>query len=123
MEVAEFNRALEQLTADDLHRIATTLDAHAESAADEVEAWRVTLTIDRVLRRKHQVRIAARAASTVTHTVLKVAAGQGIHLPDAEVTHVARAAAEVARGLVAGDEVRNEVQTLLVDWSPVVAAA
>jgi hypothetical protein len=123
MDVAGFNQALEQLTADDVHCIAATLDAHAESAADEVEAWRVTLTIDRVLRRTHQTRIAARAASTVTHTVLKVAAGQGIHLPDAEVTHVARAAAEIARGLVAGDEVSNEVLALLVDWSPVVAAA
>jgi hypothetical protein len=123
MEVAEFNRALEELTADDMHRIAVTLGAHSDSVADEVEAWRVTLTIDRVLRKTHQTRIAARAASTVTHTVLKVAAGQGIHLPDGEVTHVARAAAEIARGLVAGDEVSNEVRALLVDWSPVVAAA
>ena len=55
--------------------------------------------------------------------MLTVAAQQGIALPDAEVTHVARAAAEIARGLVAGDEVSNEVQALLVDWSPVVAAA
>jgi hypothetical protein len=123
MDVAGFNRALEQLTADDMHHVAATLGTHSDSAADEVEAWRVTLTIDRVLRRTHQTRIAARAASTVTHTVLKVAAREGITLPDAEVTHLARAAAEVARGLVAGDEVTNEVQTLLVDWSPVVAAA
>jgi hypothetical protein len=123
MEVAEFTRALEQLTADDFHRVAAMLGAHSDSAADEVEAWRVTMTIDRVLRRTHQTRIAARAASVVTHTVLKVAAVQGIQLPDTEVTHVARAAAEIARGLVAGDEVDNEVRTLLVDWSPVVAAA
>ena len=123
MELAEFTQALEHLTADDVHRIAALLDAHAESAADEVEAWRVTLTIDRVLRRTHQTRVAARAASTVTHTVLTVAARQGISLPDAEVTHVARAAAEIARGLVAGDEVTGEVRALLVDWSPVVAAA
>ena len=123
MDVAGFNRALEQLSADDMHQVAATLGAHSDSAAEEVEAWRVTLTIDRVLRRTHQTRIAARAASTVTHTVLKVAAREGITLPDAEVTHLARAAAEVARGLVAGDEVTTEVQTLLVDWSPVVAAA
>jgi hypothetical protein len=123
MEVAEFTRALEQLTADDFHRVAAMLGAHSDSAADEVEAWRVTMTIDRVLRRTHQTRIAARAASVVTHTVLKVAAVQGIQLPDTEVTHVARAAAEIARGLVAGDEVDHEVRTLLVDWSPVVAAA
>jgi hypothetical protein len=123
MDVGEFSRALERLTAEDVHRIAATLtNNHSENAADEVEAWRVTLTIDRVLRRTHRTRLAARAASSITHTVLQIAAAQGIRLPDEEVTHVARAAAEVARGLVAGDDVRAEVETLLVDWSPLVAA-
>jgi hypothetical protein len=123
MDVGEFSRALERLTAEDVHRIAATLtNNHSDSAADEVEAWRVTLTIDRVLRRTHRTRLAARAASSITHTVLQIAAAQGIRLPDEEVTHVARAAAEVARGLVAGDDVRAEVGTLLVDWSPVVGA-
>lgn len=121
MDVGEFTQALERLTADDVHRIAATLTSnHADSAADEVEAWRVTLTIDRVLRRTHRTRIAARAASTVTHTVLQNASAQGIRLPDEEVTHVARAAAEVARALVAGDDARAEVRTLLVDWAPLV---
>jgi len=123
VDVAEFSRALEGLTADDVHRIAATLTSnHSDSAADEVEAWRVTLTIDRVLRRTHRTRLAARAASSITHTVLQIAAAQGIRLPDEEVTHVARAAAEVARGLIAGDDVRPEVGSLLVDWSPLVAA-
>jgi hypothetical protein len=123
MDVGEFSRALEGLTAEDVHRIAATLtNNHSDNAADEVEAWRVTLTIDRVLRRTHRTRLAARAASSITHTVLQIAAAQGIRLPDEEVTHVARAAAEVARGLVAGDDVRAEVETLLADWSPLVAA-
>ena len=121
--VDEFSRALESLTAEDVHRIAATLtNNHSDNAADEVEAWRVTLTIDRVLRRTHRTRLAARAASSITHTVLQIAAAQGIRLPDEEVTHVARAAAEVARGLIAGDDVRAEVETLLADWSPLVAA-
>ncbi len=123
MDVGEFSRALESLTAEDLHRIAATLtNNHSDNAADEVEAWRVTLTIDRVLRRTHRTRLAARAASSITHTVLQIAAAQGIRLPDEEVTHVARAAAEVARGLIAGDDVRAEVGALLVDWSPLVGA-
>ncbi len=121
MDVGEFSRALESLTAEDVHRIAATLtNNHSDNAADEVEAWRVTLTIDRVLRRTHRTRLAARAASSITHTVLQIAAAQGIRLPDEEVTHVARAAAEVARGLIAGDDVRAEVGALLVDWSPLV---
>jgi hypothetical protein len=123
MDVGEFSRALESLTAEDVHRIAATLtNNHSENAADEVEAWRVTLTIDRVLRRTHRTRLAARAASSITHTVLQIAAAQGIRLPDEEVTHVARAAAEVARGLIAGDDVRAEVGALLVDWSPLAGA-
>ena len=123
MDVGEFSRALENLTAEDVHRIAATLtNNHADSAADEVEAWRVTLTIDRVLRRTHRTRLAARAASCITHPVLQIAAAQGMRLPHEEVTHVARAAAEVARALVAGDDVRAEVGTLLVDWSPLVGA-
>jgi hypothetical protein len=123
MDVGEFSRALESLTAEDVHRIAATLtNNHSENAADEVEAWRVTLTIDRVLRRTHRTRLAARAASSITHTVLQIAAAQGFRLPDEEVTHVARAAAEVARGLIAGDDVRAEVGALLVDWSPLVGA-
>ena len=124
MDVGEFAQALERLTADDVHRIAATLTSnHADSAADEVEAWRVTLTIDRVLRRTHRTRVAARAASTVTHTVLQIAAAEGFRLPDEEVTHVARAAAEVARGLVAGDDARTEVRTLLVDWAPLAGVS
>ena len=123
MDVGEFSRALESLTAEDVHRIAATLtNNHSENAADEVEAWRVTLTIDRVLRRTHRTRLAARAASSITHTVLQIAAAQGIRLPDEEVTHVARAAAEVARGIIAGDDVRAEVGALLVDWSPLAGA-
>ena len=123
MDVGEFSRELERLTAEDVHRIAATLtNNHSDNAADEVAAWRVTLTIDRVLRRTHRTRLAARAASSITHTVLQIAAAQGIRLPEEEVTHVARAAAEVARGLVAGDDVRAEVETLLADWSPLVAA-
>src|SRR5215211_101675 len=75
MDVGEFSRALERLTAEDVHRIAATLTHnHSDSAADEVEAWRVTLTIDRVLRRTHRTRLAARAASSITHTVLQIAA-------------------------------------------------
>ena len=59
MDVGEFSRALESLTAEDVHRIAATLtNNHSENAADEVEAWRVTLTIDRVLRRTHRTRLA-----------------------------------------------------------------
>jgi hypothetical protein len=122
MELPEFTEALGQLSADDLHRVASALEAHSESVAGEVDAWRVTLSIDRALRRAHRTRVAARVASAASHAVLRAAAAQGIRLPNAEVTHVARAAAEVARGMVAGPEAAAEVRFLLNDWARLVAA-
>jgi hypothetical protein len=43
-----------------------------------------------------------------------------VQLPDPDVTHVARAAAEVARGLVAAEGVESEVSRLLMHWFPLV---
>jgi hypothetical protein len=122
MELPEFTEALGHLSADDLHRVASALDAHSESVAGEVDAWRVTLTIDRALRRAHRTRVAARAASEASHAVRRAATAQGIRLPNAEVTHVARAAAEVARGIVAGPEAAADVRFLLSDWAGLVVA-
>ena len=122
MELEEFTTALGRMSAIDLHEVAVVLHAHTESAGDEVDAWRVTIAIDRALRRAHLTRVAARAASNASHAVLHAAETQGISLPDDEVTHVARAAAEVARGIVAGPEAEVEVKTLLTSWPPLVGA-
>jgi len=123
MDLREFTLALGGMSAAHLHDVAAVLHAHSDSAADEVDAWRITLTIDRALRRAQRTRVAARAASDVTHAVLRAAESQGIALPDAEVTHVARSAAEIARGMVAGPGLAREVRTLLGAWTPLVGAA
>jgi hypothetical protein len=47
----------------------------------------------------------------------------GMELPNPDVTHVARAAAEVARGLVAADGVESEVSRLMMHWLPLVVRA
>jgi hypothetical protein len=52
--------------------------------------------------------------------VQQAAATAGVALPDDDVTAVARAAAEVARGLVAGEAARQATATLLVCWRPVL---
>jgi hypothetical protein len=118
MAVAEFNEALRKLTADDVHAIARSLAS--ETAGDEVDAWRAIIAIDRTLRHSHRTREAARAAWDAAQTVQSAAAAQGIELPNEDVTHVARAAAEVARGLVAADGVESEVSQLLLHWFPLV---
>ncbi|HUF84756.1 MAG TPA: hypothetical protein VMQ81_09230 [Acidimicrobiia bacterium] len=123
MELQEFTKALGRMSATDLHEVAAVLYSHSDSAADEVDAWRVTISIDHALRRARLTRVAARAASSATHAVLRSAESQGIALPDAEVTHVARAAAEVARGMVAGADAEGEVRLLLGNWTPLVGAA
>jgi hypothetical protein len=46
-----------------------------------------------------------------------------MQLPDVDVTHVARAAAEVARGMTAGDDCVLEVHQLLQHWFPVLVRA
>jgi hypothetical protein len=123
MELEEFTTALGRMSAADLHEVAAVLHAHSASAGDEVDAWRVTITIDKALRRAHLTRVAARAASSASHAVLHAAETQGIALPDDDVTHVARAAAEVARGMVAGADAEVEVKTLLTSWPTLVGAA
>lgn len=123
MELREFTLALARMSAADLHEVAVVIHAHSGSAADEVDAWRVTLTIDRLLRRTQRTRVAARAASHATHAVLRAAESQGIDLPDADVTHVARSAAEIARGMIAGPDAASEVRALLGAWTPLVGAA
>jgi hypothetical protein len=121
MTSTDFAAALAQLTPDDIRDIARSLES--DTTVDEVDAWRATIAIDRALRHAHRSRQAATAAWDAAQTVQRVAAAHGVELPDADVTHVARAAAEIARGLVAGDAVAPEVSRLLQHWFPVVARA
>jgi hypothetical protein len=110
----EFIDGLRAMTGDDLLRVAASLDSDA--ICDEVDWWRATIAIDKVLRHHHCTRRAARAATDAAHAVQDAADRAGIPLPDAQVTRVARAAAEVARGLSAGASARPIVGLLLEYW-------
>jgi hypothetical protein len=83
---------------------------------DEVDWWRATIAIDKVLRHSGQRRHAAHAAGDAAHAVQTAARRAGIALPDDDVTRVARAAADVARGLAAGPAARPVVRLLLEHW-------
>jgi hypothetical protein len=107
----EFLRVLHTMTGDDLDRVAAALDSDA--ICDEVDWWRATIAIDKVLRHHHRTRRAARAATDAVHAVQDAASRAGIALPDTQITRVARAAAEVARGLAAGPPARPVVGMLL----------
>ena len=121
MDLTGFNDALRDLTVNDIHSVARSLAN--DTVGDEVDAWQATIAIDRALRHTHRTRLAARAAWDAAQAVQRIAESEGLELPNIDVTHVARAAAEIARGLVAGDEVAAEVQQLLQHWFPVLVRA
>jgi hypothetical protein len=117
MDLTEFTDGLRHLSVDDIHRVARSLAS--DTVGDEVDAWHATIAIDRALRHSHRTRQAGRVAWDAAQTVQRTAEDHHMQLPDVDVTHVARAAAEIARGLVAGDDVAAEVQHLLQHWFPV----
>ena len=121
MEVTVFVEVLQHLTPEDIHRISASLAS--EALTDEVDWWRATIAIDKVLRHSRCTRRAARVAADAAHAVQHAAIRGGVRLPDPEVTRVARAAADVARGLVAGRPARPIVRLLLEHWEPVVLAS
>ena len=119
MDLNGYLDALLDLTADDLRCVA--LSVSNDSVTDEVDWWRATIAIDRAIRHSRCSRQAARAATQAAHRVQSVAAREGFLLPDADVTRVARAAAEVARALVAGPSAQPVARMLLEHWTPLAA--
>jgi hypothetical protein len=115
-----FLQTLDHLTIDDLHRVAERLSS--EALCDEVDWWRATIAIDKVVRHARRGRQAAQAAAAAAAAVQRSARRAGIILPDSDVTRIARAAADVARGLAAGPPARPVTTILLEHWEPVTAA-
>jgi hypothetical protein len=117
--VLQFVDVLRSLDADDLERVGARLDS--DLLCDEVDWWRATIAIDKVVRHARKGRQAAQAAADAAGAVQDAAVRAGIALPDAGVTRVARAAADVARGLAAGPPAQPVTRILLEVWEPVGA--
>ena len=103
MDVVVFGQALTELKLDDIRAIAFDLHEACVSTADEIANTRSMLMIEQTLRRTHRLHDAAIAALTAATKVQEVAQRAEIELPDNDVTRVARAAAQLARGMVVGD--------------------
>jgi hypothetical protein len=118
VDVSAFEKALAGLTVDDIRAIASDLAGVCNSTADEVASTRATLVIEQTLRRSHRLQNAAAAALSAATAVQDVAHRADLALPDDDVTRVARAAAQVARGLIAGDGpgVEEALQCLARGW-------
>jgi Zn-dependent membrane protease YugP len=116
---ARFTDAIRHLSGDELRQVAASLGS--DELTDEVDWWRATIAIDKVLRHTRCTRQAAQAAHDASHAVQEAAEDAGFVLPDADVTRVARAAADMARGLVAGSPARPVVRLLAEHWALIFA--
>jgi hypothetical protein len=118
VDLLAFGRALSELTIDDIRAIAHDLATASVSTADEVGVTRSVLVIEQTLRRTHRLPNAAAAALAAATTVQEVAHRARVALPDNDVTRVARAAAQLARGLVVGESpgVEDALRCLGKGW-------
>ena len=118
MDVEVFGQALTELNLDDIRSIAFDLHEARTSTADEVANTRAMLIVEQTLRRTHRLHDAAVAALEAATKVQQVAQRANLDLPDSDVTCVARAAAQLARGMVVGDHpgVDDALHTLGRGW-------
>ncbi len=121
--IATFVDALERLTLDDIRALAIDLDGMVATPAEEIAVTRAFLAIEAVLRRSHRLREAAHVGHRASVAVTTAAARDAAELPDAAVTRVARAAATIARGIVAGGAAADEVAFLLIGFRHARAVA
>ena len=103
MDVEVFGSALTVLTVDDVRSIASDLHETRMSTADEIASTRAVLIIEHTLRHTRRLHDAALASLAAATKVQEIAVRENIALPDRDVTCVARAAAQLARGMVVGD--------------------
>ncbi len=121
----DFGRALSELSVADVRSISMDLVDACTTAADDIAGTRPILVIEQTLRRTHRLHDAASAALATATAVQDVAQRARISLPDDDVTRVARAAAQLARGLVAGDGpgVDDALRCLSKGWHRVACLA
>jgi hypothetical protein len=118
VDLVSFARALTELTVDEIRSIAHDLTEANTSTADEIAATRSVLIIEQALRRTHRLHNAAAPALASATAVQDVAHAERVKLPDADVTRVARAAAQLARGMVAGESpgIEEALRVLSRGW-------
>jgi hypothetical protein len=121
VELEAFALALQGLTADDIRAIAADLALLVGSPADQAAATKAVLVIEQSLHRLRRCGSAGLTAHACAQAVLTAAERAGIALPDRDVTRVARSAATLSRGLVAGMAGAQSVQFLAAGWQRISA--
>lgn len=118
METTEFMTKLREMGPDEMRSVAAALRSAVDTAEGEVTWWRATVAISAALRQQRRSREAGVLAHEASAAVLDAASRAGVlEAEHATVTLVARAAADVARGLAAGPAVEPELAPLLPPWA------
>jgi hypothetical protein len=110
---------LRGLTVEDIGLVSNDVAALVASPAGEVAATKAVLVIEQSLHRLHRSAQAGLAAHAVAQAVLAAAERGGMQLPNDDATRVARSAAALARGMVAGFVVEDAVRFLAGGWERV----
>jgi hypothetical protein len=118
MELPTLLQVLERLSLEDIRSSAAAIHDHLAAAPGEIAWWQATMGIDRVLARTARSRQAAAAARAATSAIWLAAGRHGAQRSDPDVAFLARAAAGVARGLVAGEDGPAHAARLLQMWGP-----
>lgn len=114
MELAEFLGAINRLTGRDLERINAAMVARSKIQGDEIDAWNVTVTIENAIRTQRLSVRAGNAAHQAADALRHIATKAGWKTDDERTVRTARAAAEIARGIVAGLDAEVAVKSLMV---------
>jgi hypothetical protein len=123
MHDSAFASRLNNLTGGEITELAASLRVELQTPEGEVCWWRATIAVGSSLKRTHRTRDASLAAHQATIAVQAAAlrSPEG-HTPARDdITVVARAAAEVARAIVAGLP-EGTTAALFAAWEPLVAA-
>jgi hypothetical protein len=125
VDVRAFELALHELSITEIRTLSVDLSFATTTPADEVANTRAVLVIEQTLRRSHRLHNAAAVSVAAASAVQDSAARARVDLPDADVTRVARAAAQLARGMVAGDlpGVEGALRCLGRGWQSVPVCA
>lgn len=121
MHASDFAARVRELSGEDLATLATALRQEHHSADADIAWWRATAAVSCTLRRAQRTRVAACAARAAADAVRGAAQRAGLTDGDRDaVTLVARAAADVARALVAVETrptAAGALDQLLAPWA------
>src|SRR4051812_6846459 len=129
MDAITFVERLHRLTGAEIAALADVLRHEHDTVDGEVSWWRATIAVGAGLKRHHRSREAGLAAHHASAAVVEAAhtmPSDGNRISRDDVTLVARAAADVARVLVADhdhDLPASVMTVLLAPWQFVVPTA